>query len=131
MAHQLDKHCNCSILYKYSLSMKSIQVYIDLRDVYRQRTSPRSIYNLYWLHRKAVFFIYKKTTSCVNLYYKYISQQKFVTLIWACHKVYLNLTQFNVINLLVTGWQVFSMFPIFPPKLKYVMISMILSITTH
>jgi hypothetical protein len=44
-----------------------------------------------------------------------------VTLIWACHKVYLNLTQFNVINLLVTGWQVFSMFPIFPPKLKYVM----------
>lgn len=27
-----------TILYKYSLSMKSIQVYIDLRDVYRPRT---------------------------------------------------------------------------------------------
>jgi hypothetical protein len=26
------------IIYKYSLSMKSMQVYIDLRDVYRPRT---------------------------------------------------------------------------------------------
>ena len=41
------------IIYKNSLSMKSIQVYIDLRDVYQ----PMSIYNLYRLNRKAVVFI--------------------------------------------------------------------------